>query len=77
MVALHPSMLPMTMPPMMPAAVIAGTAVIGERRTNYSAIAVAVIYWRIIVIVRISAVAAKLIGAPLWLDDDENRAAFC
>ena len=62
MVALHPSMLPMTMPPMMPAAVIAGTAVIGERRTNYSAIAVAVIYRRIIVIVRISAVIGRSIA---------------
>src|SRR5450631_2927771 len=52
-------MLPMTMPPMMPAAIISGTTVVSERRTNYSAIAVAVIcwiYWRIIVIVRISAV---------------------
>jgi hypothetical protein len=37
---------------MMPAAIILGTSVVSERRTNYSAIAVA-IYWRIIVIVRI------------------------
>ena len=61
MVALHPSMLPMTMPPMMPAAIISGTSVVGERRTNYSAIAIAV-YWRIIVIVRISAVIGRSIA---------------
>ncbi len=61
LVALHPSMLPMTMPPMMPAAIISGTSVVGERRTNYSAVAVAV-YWRIIVIVRISAVIGRSIA---------------
>ena len=61
MVALHPSMLPMTMPPMMPAAIISGTTVVSERRTNYSAIAIAV-YWRIIVIVRISAVIGRSIA---------------
>jgi len=47
---------------MMPAAIISGTNIVGERRTNYSAIAVAVIYWRIIVIVRISAVIGRSIA---------------
>ena len=61
MVALHPSMLPMTMPPMMPAAIISGTNVVGERRTNYSAIAVAV-HWRIIVIIRIFTVIGRSIA---------------
>jgi hypothetical protein len=40
---------------MMPAAIVSGTTVVGERRTNYYA-AIYWIYWRIIVIVRISAV---------------------
>jgi hypothetical protein len=52
-------MLPMTMPPMMPAAIISGTNVVGERRTNYSAIAIG---WRIIVIVQLSAVIGRSIA---------------
>jgi hypothetical protein len=56
----HPAMSP-TVPPMMPSPVIAGTSVIGKRRANYSAIAVAVIYRRIIVIV--SAVIGRSITA--------------
>jgi hypothetical protein len=47
---------------MMPAAIISGTNVVGERRTNYSAIAIG---WRIIVIVQISAVIGRSIATAI------------
>jgi len=47
---------------MMPAAIISGTNVVGERRMNYSAIAIG---WRIIVIVQISAAIGRSIATTI------------
>jgi hypothetical protein len=47
---------------MMPAAIISGINVAGERRTNYSAIAIG---WRMIVIVQTSAVIGRSIAITI------------